>query len=76
MRQIVHAHYEWDIDALHIQDIISKLTAIAKMLPPLNFVGSDLCCAEHIDGIATKRSVIALMLEGNYWSLYQVKFQL
>lgn len=28
---------------------LQKLTAIANMLPPLNFVGSDRCCAvQHV----------------------------
>jgi len=44
---------------------LQKLTAMANMLPPLNFVGSDRCCAVHIETAAMNISdvvIIALML--------------
>ncbi len=43
----------------------TQLTAMANMLPPLNFVGSDRCCAVHSDKLAMKISdtvIIAFML--------------
>ncbi len=52
-------------DEVIIYDATTQLTAIANMLPPLNFVGSDRCCALHTDKVATKISdtvVIAFML--------------
>lgn len=45
---------------------LQKLTAMANMLPPLNFVGSDRCCAVHIETAAMNISdvvIIALMLD-------------
>ena len=39
---------------------------MANMLPPLNFVGSDRCCAVHIETAAMNISdvvIIALMLD-------------
>ena len=44
---------------------MQQLTAIANILPPLNLVGSDRCCALHIDKIAATISdveIIALMI--------------
>ena len=40
---------------------MQQLTAIANMLPPLNLVGSDRCCALHIDKIAATISDVEII---------------